>query len=1124
MDKRKNENKKMKIVKMIAILLLLNICNSLFSRSFETADAIRRLKEVDTKQYKMSVDYLKQQFPSDFKETKQWKEALQKIETQKESLLEQLRKDDPTTLKEVLSLLKALDDNMLQNPLIKDKQLMFIKRKIGDNARYATGGGLGVGPSNFQNSSELHRAWDNEVVLLNDITNKVKYETILKPDSNVVVNDIELHWDGDKFLYSSIGANNRWHLFEYDMKNKTSRQVTPDTYVDFDSFDGCYTPDGNYIFCSTGTFLGLPCTHGWNRMCGLFLYNPQTGTTRQLTFDQDSNWGPTLLEDGKILYQRWEYSDIPHSNGRILFTMNPDGSNQTSFYGSSSYFPAALFNSRPIPGSSSKIASIASGHHSIARTGRLLSIDVAKGRQEAEGIVAEIPRYGEKIYPLERDRLPDGNFPYFMYPYPLSDTYFIVSMKPTPKSLVGLYLVDRFNNMTLIAQQEEYAYLEPMLIEKRKKPHVIPTQINLADSMATIFMQDVYVGVGLKGIPKGSVKKLRVGSYSFSPINQGGAIGAVGIDGPWDVKQILGTVDVNEDGSAMFRVPSNTPLFVQPLDSEGKALQVMRSWFTAMPGETLSCIGCHEDKNSMVIPKQSMASQKAPQEIKEWYGSARGFSYRHEVQPVLDRLCIGCHDGTKATPDLRGDKWINDWRSDIAGNAGEQAGKFTQSYVNLHRYIRRPGIESDIHVLSPMDVHADQTELMQILRKSHNGVELTSEDVERFACWIDFNAQFHGRRTEIGHWDRAQWAYKMKAKYADMFNVKKHFDYEYLPDIPKDIKTVMPKQTAKEKGDSVLKGWPHYNASEIYDYKTGDMKKVYEAWNQINLGMMRKTIHLNDNITLELVKVPAGSFIMGSENNPDEMPKAITKIEKPFWIGKFEITNQQYNLFDTTHDSRTEYRHGFQFGRRGYPLNTPQQPVVRVSWQEAVEYCKWLSKETGMEFALPTESQWEWACRAGSNTPYWFGESGANFSKNENLGDIRLKEFATCSYHKNYESVRIIDNPSVYDDWIPRDASYDDGGFVSEGVGRYRGNPWDIADMHGNVSEWTMSSYKPYPYKDNDGRNDINETDKRVARGGSWYDRPYKSTSSYRTAYRPYQKVFNVGFRVVMFEKDLDEI
>ena len=140
-------------------------------------------------------------------------------------------------------------------------------------------------------------------------------------------------------MFSSIGTSDRWHLFELDLTTGKAHQLTPDTYKDFDSFDGCYTPDGRYIFCSTGTFLGLPCTDGGNKMCGLFLYDPKTKQTRQLTYDQDSNWGPVMMDNGTVLYQRWEYADLPHSNSRLLFTMNPDGPPQPAFHVSNSYFP-----------------------------------------------------------------------------------------------------------------------------------------------------------------------------------------------------------------------------------------------------------------------------------------------------------------------------------------------------------------------------------------------------------------------------------------------------------------------------------------------------------------------------------------------------------------------------------------------------------------------------------------------------------------------------------------------------------------------------------------------------------------------------------------------------------------
>lgn len=1094
------------------ILGLLFFCSlltsSLLYGQTPNDDLVNRLNFYTPEKLREAVTDLQKKYRDVYKLPSDWEKSLTELTNNKEKLITGLKNNDKKAEKEAINLLRKLDAVLLANPLIADKQVVAIRRTLGDRARSSMSGQLGIAPSNFQNNSEIWNpktGWTNEFVTFQIAPGKITQKEIYKPEPGIILTDPEPHFDGSRLLYSSIGTNDRWHLFELDLTTGESQQVTPDTYKDFDSFDGCYTPDGRYIFCSTGTFLGLPCTNGDNKMCGMFSYDPKTGQTRQLTYDQDSNWGPVMMENGMILYQRWEYADIPHSNSRLLFTMNPDGTTQSAFYGTNSYFPTSFFNARPIPGHPSMVVGVATGHHSVSRSGRLLLIDTRKGRKEADGVVTEIPHSGKQVEPLVRDRLPDGVWPQFLQPYPLSESYYLVAMKDNPRSLWGIYLVDTFDNRTLIMEEENIAFLEPVLMEKQKTPSIIPDKVDLNSKTATVFLQDIYVGDGLKGIPKGAVKKLRIGSYVFSPWHQGGLLGTIGLDGPWDIRKIIGEVDVEEDGSAMFTIPANTPVFVQPLDEDGKALQLMRSWFTGMPGETLSCIGCHEDKNMVPVPRRTEASKKAPQTISNWYGEPRGFSFNHEVQPVLDKYCIACHANDKPDrPYLKGDRYITDWTSQISGRAGtEYGGNFTESYFNLQRYVRRPGIESDIDMLVPMDVHADQTELIQILQKGHYDVKMDKEAWDKLICWIDFNAPFHGRRSDISNFGNTEKSNDLRKLYRQMFGGPETND-EWLPEISQDIEPIHPERVTPEQGVTELEGWPLRNQFD----------------RQLWLGNFQKTVTLPDGIKLHLVKVPAGSFIMGSDRHPDEMPQTAVTIDKPYWIGRFEITNEQFRAFNASHDSRDEHRHGYQFGRKGYSMNEPAQPAVRVSWQEAMEFCEWLSKETEMKFTLPTEAQWEWACRAGSATPFWFGNIDVDFSRYANLGDIKLKEFAACTAHKNYESTRIIDNPNRYDDWIPRDTLYNDGGFISEPVGRYVANSWDLADMHGNVWEWTLSSYKPYPYDDADGRNEeaVNGS-KRVVRGGSWYDRPYRSTSSYRLPYREYQKVFNVGFRVVATEE-----
>jgi len=263
---------------------------------------------------------------------------------------------------------------------------------------------------------------------------------------------------------------------------------------------------------------------------------------------------------------------------------------------------------------------------------------------------------------------------------------------------------------------------------------------------------------------------------------------------------------------------------------------------------------------------------------------------------------------------------------------------------------------------------------------------------------------------------------------------------------------------------------------------------------------------------MELVLVPAGEFVMGEGNGlPDEAPPTRVRVETPFWMGVCELSNAQYARFDPAHDSRVESKLHYQFGIHGYPLNGAAQPVVRVSWQEAMAFCRWLSRQTGEAFTLPTEAQWEYACRAGTATPFWYGGPDGDFSKFANVADAKLRHLAS----NPYTLLEPLKAPTQFDDYVPKDARFDDGGLVSVDVGRYAPNPWGLRDMHGNVAEWTRSAGRPYPYRPDDGREEAAPEERKVVRGGSWRDRPDRCRSAFRLDYPSWQKVYNVGFRVV---------
>lgn len=988
----------------------------------------------------------------------------------------------------------------LSNPLLDFDRLLLVRRS-------RNGPGLGL-PQNWQSNCVLPRTgFNDDIAVLSPVRSEGTLATLYRPAGPHFVGDVDLHFDAGRMLFSSIGSHSRWHVFEINVDGTGLRQVTPADPQDVDNYDACYLPDGRILFCSTASMAAVPCVNGSTRVANLYLMHADGTNIRQLCFDQEHNWCPTVLANGRVLYLRWEYTDTPHAHDRVLFHMNPDGTSQMEYYGSNSYWPNSLFYARPIPGRATQFAGIVGGHHGVPRMGELVIFDAARGRREADGVVQQIPGRGRKVEARIEDNLVDGSWPKFLHPFPLSEKYFLVAAQPTPESAWGIYLADVFDNLVLLKVEPGYALFEPVPLRKTLKPPVLPDRVDLARKDGLVYLSDIYAGDGLKGIPRGAVKSLRLISYHFLYPGMGGPQGVVGMEGPWDIKRIVGTVPVEEDGSALFRIPANMPIAVQPLDAEGKALQLMRSWFTAMPGEVLSCVGCHESQNSSPPARQTQATSRGPSQITPWRGPMRGFNFEREVQPVLDKFCIGCHDGRtgedgKVAADLRGLERITDYTS--AYHYGSQdAGHFSTSYVELHRFVRRGGLESDYQLLTPMEFHADATELVQILAKGHYGVELDEEAWDRLITWIDLNAPFHGTWTEIAGEERvkpfAQRRRELLKLYAGVDD-----DPERIPESPRITGSpIVPKPALPAAIEAVLcPDWPLDGA---------EAKRRQEA-----VGPVQQTVELAEGVMLNLVRIPAGEFVMGDpDGHPNERPLSRVRIDKPFWMGAIEVTNRQFAAFDPGHDSKVESRFGMQFGVRGFYVNGPDQPVVRVSWSQAMAFCLWLSRKTGLVFTLPTEAQWEYACRAGTSTAFSFGHREADFSKFANLADTTLSEFVCHPYLKDRVPLA---NASKYDDWIPKDSRFNDRGFVSDGVGNYLPNAWGLHDMHGNVWEWTRSDWHPYPYRDDDGRNGLSLEEKKVVRGGSWRDRPQYARSACRLAYRSYQCVYNVGFRVVCEE------
>lgn len=232
---------------------------------------------------------------------------------------------------------------------------------------------------------------------------------------------------------------------------------------------------------------------------------------------------------------------------------------------------------------------------------------------------------------------------------------------------------------------------------------------------------------------------------------------------------------------------------------------------------------------------------------------------------------------------------------------------------------------------------------------------------------------------------------------------------------------------------------------------------------------------LVNSIGMKFVRIEAGSFMMGQQQGGDwdERPVHKVTISKSFWMGVTEVTNAQYEKFDPQHN---KLRGKLKFSTQD------DEAVVFVSWHEAAKFCEWLSKKEGKSYRLATEAEWEYACRAGTNTAY-------------NTGDT-LPEV----YHKNQNVV-----------WYPTEP-------VPLQVGTTPANPWGLYDMHGNVEEWCYDWYGPYEegeVVDSLGRSD---GDFKVTRGGSHSTWIKYLRSANRLGTLPEDKSWLIGFRVVLGE------
>jgi hypothetical protein len=651
---------------------------------------------------------------------------------------------------------------MLRNSLLNFDKLLLV-----DTPMYA-----GKHESAHRNGYHYGRAAGSRLLVLDGLRpDGIERELVSGAEGYIM--RMDLAFDASKVVFSLRPKDEEsFHLYEIGLDGAHRRQLTKSAY---DDMDPIYMPDGHIVFSTSRGNSYVRCL-------------PQSASTVLARCDGDGrnivmlsrnnepDYTPQLLPDGRILYTRWEYTERPLWRLQKLWTMNPDGTGEAVFWGNGSAHPDVLWEARPVPGSQ-RVMFVGVGHHDVI-SGSIGLLDVSRGLQWPDGITkvtAEIPwpEVGEPEggSPIASPRYhTSGGLQSVRSPYPLGPEDFLVSAARRSGDDFALYLMDIHGNRELLyTGRQSVWYAQP--IRARTPPPVMPNRTAWPapgdlPQPGVLFSPNVYSGGS--GLPPGSVKFLRVlemdaKTYSMgfkSWRHSGPVISVIQEDG---VKRILGTVPVQPDGSVAFKVPAGRALHFQLLDERGRCVQIMRSFTGVMPGETRGCLGCHALHTATPDARSgALALRGTPAELTPppW-GAGTSVSYERFCQPVLDKHCGACHQGNgkaraKFDMTLRGgvpEKGIEDpklwpfkepymtlvgpaWAGPKPEGQGAALGLAGCLNVEVHH---------NYGPLAPMTMLSGTSRLIDLVTSGkHHNVKVEGEDLQRLIAWVDCNCVYRG--------------------------------------------------------------------------------------------------------------------------------------------------------------------------------------------------------------------------------------------------------------------------------------------------------------------------------------------------------------------------------------------
>lgn len=593
-----------------------------------------------------------------------------------------------------------------------------------------------------------------------------------------VARDPSLSFDAKKILFSvRRSREDDYHIaeLELDLERPTIVLTADATNEDLAKIDGfrqltfargasdidpIYLPTGEIVFSSTREPKYCMCNR--HIMCNLHKMNADGSNIQQIGKSTLFEGHASLLSDGRLIYDRWEYVDRNFGDAQGVWVANPDGSKHEIYWGNNTASPGGVIDAKAIPGDDSLFVCVLGSCHdrpwgAIAVIDRKLGVDgrapvLQTWPPETIDWVSDAPA-DDPFREATRYDVFSRSPRKYEDPFPLDDEYILASGQTGVGENMGIYLLDP-DGGALLLHTDDPGCFDPQPVLPTDPPADVANRVNLDDPFGYFHVSNVYEGFGMREVKPGSVKYLRVVEspekrFWTGPDWQGSGTQAPGM--AWDDfnnKRILGTVPVAEDGSVSFAVPAEKFVYFQLLDEDQMLIQSMRSGVMARPGETNACVGCHESRVDAPTSGSLAGAALAgtPQKLEPWYGEPRLFSYREEVQPVFDKYCVVCHDvGLSAGKKL--------------ALCGDRDLAFNVSYweIRSKELVRVPGAGPH-NTLPPYSWGSGKSRLAEIFISGHDNPEVDAKRKEmgvyvdkstdpeafrRVATWIDINAPYY---------------------------------------------------------------------------------------------------------------------------------------------------------------------------------------------------------------------------------------------------------------------------------------------------------------------------------------------------------------------------------------------